>query len=75
MTLDEFGIPHGIYKMRARFAWYLKGLPGVSIIRARINRFRSVEEIKEIISNYADELRDKMEINKTSDEIICTQSD
>ena len=74
MTLNEFGTLHGIYKMRSRFAWYLKGMPGASVIRARINRSRSVEEIKEIITSYADELRDETASQKTADGIICTQS-
>ncbi|UCE65163.1 MAG: tRNA dihydrouridine synthase DusB [Candidatus Zixiibacteriota bacterium] len=74
MTLEEFGIPHGVYKMRSRFAWYLKGMPGASIIRARINRSRSAEEIKETITSYAGELRDKTASKKTADGIICTQS-
>ena len=74
MTLNEFGIPHGIYKMRSRFAWYLKGLPGASNIRARINRSQSIEDIKKVILDYADELRDKTLNQKTADGIVCTQN-
>jgi nifR3 family TIM-barrel protein len=74
MTLDEFGIPRGIYKMRSRFAWYLKGLPGASNIRARINRSRSVEETKKVILDYADELRDKTLNQKPVDGFVCTQN-
>jgi nifR3 family TIM-barrel protein len=54
MTLAEFGTPRGIYKMRSRFAWYLKGFPGASTVRAKINRTKEVGEIKELLLNYVE---------------------
>ena len=54
MTLADYGTPHGIYKMRSRFAWYLKGFPGASSVRARINRLENVDEIKELLLNYVE---------------------
>lgn len=73
MTLDEFGMPHAIYKMRSRFAWYLKGMPGASVIRARINRSRSVEEIKEIVLNFSHDLRDNTAYQLATDGTTCIQ--
>lgn len=54
MTLADYGTPHGIYKMRSRFAWYLKGFPGASSVRANINRLEDVDEIKELLLNYVE---------------------
>ncbi|UCC79668.1 MAG: tRNA dihydrouridine synthase DusB [Candidatus Zixiibacteriota bacterium] len=73
MTLDEFGIPRAIYKMRSRFAWYLKGMPEASIIRARINRSRSVEEIKEIILGYSLDLRNNTAYQEAPGGTTCIQ--
>jgi nifR3 family TIM-barrel protein len=54
MTLAEFGTSRGIYKMRSRFAWYLKGFPGASAVRAKINRTKEVNEIKDLLLNYVE---------------------
>jgi len=64
MTLDEFGIPHGIFKMRSRFSWYLKGMPGASTIKGRINRSQSAEEIRCLINSYVEELSAGIPYNK-----------
>jgi tRNA-dihydrouridine synthase B len=56
MTLAEIGIPHGIYKMRGRFAWYLKGMPGASALRAKLNRVISPAEIRNLLISYLEGL-------------------
>lgn len=56
MALEEFGMTHGIYKMRSRFGWYIKGMPGASEIRLRINHSLSVDEIKDIVNSYKESL-------------------
>lgn len=39
-------------EMRTHGAWYLKGLPGASKIKAKIVNFESIEEIRNIINEY-----------------------
>ena len=56
MTLNEFGTPRGIYKMRSRFAWYLKGLPGASFIKTKINKSLSKDEIRDTLEFFIEEL-------------------
>jgi nifR3 family TIM-barrel protein len=72
MTLEEYGMPRAMYKMRSRFAWYLKGMPGASTLRAKINRSRSVEEIKDLVFTFADKFRDEVSAQKINAGIICT---
>lgn len=57
MSVEEFGAPHGVYKMRSRFIWYLKGLPGASNIRSKINQSLSIEEIKDLLFAYKENLK------------------
>jgi len=55
-TLDYYGYPHGMYKMRTRIAWYVKGLPDASRFREMINKEESSEKVKELIREYRDKL-------------------
>ncbi len=61
--IDKFGVPRGVFKMRAVFCWYFRGLPGISEIRFRINRMISPEEIKVTISSYLETLELNSEIS------------
>jgi tRNA-dihydrouridine synthase B len=65
MTLAHYGTPRGIYKMRSRFIWYLKGFPGASAVRANINRLEDVNEIKELLLNYVEGISKNMSPSDT----------
>jgi len=54
-TLEYYGLPRGIYIMRSRFAWYIRGLPEASKMRARINMLESPGEIRTLLLQYASE--------------------
>ncbi len=45
-------------EMRTHAAWYIKGLPGSSRIRAQIVSVNSTEEVKQIIHSYFDNIED-----------------
>ncbi|MEE9553177.1 MAG: tRNA dihydrouridine synthase DusB [candidate division Zixibacteria bacterium] len=52
LTLAHFGLPHGVYRMRSRFGWYIKGLPNASTIRSRLVRLNSPDDIIRLLSEY-----------------------
>jgi tRNA-dihydrouridine synthase len=59
MNIDYYGLPAGIYKMRSRFCWYIKGLPGASRIRGRLVRMESQSEIRDLLYKYLEEMEDQ----------------
>lgn len=52
LSLKHFGFPNGLYKMRSRFGWYIKGLPNASRIRARLVRLDSSDDVISLIREY-----------------------
>jgi tRNA-dihydrouridine synthase B len=46
----------GIKEMRKHIAWYLKGLPGSSVIKAEVFKLDQVEDVKKMLHNYLLEL-------------------
>ena len=52
LSLNHFGLPLGIYKMRSRFGWYIKGLPESSRMRAKLVRLLSPEDITRSMGEY-----------------------
>jgi nifR3 family TIM-barrel protein len=59
MNIDYYGLPAGIYKMRSRFCWYIKGLPEASRIRGRLVRMESQSEIRDLLYKYLEEMEDQ----------------
>lgn len=49
MTIEEYGLPRGIFIMRSRLGWYIKGIPGASEVRGILNRLESPREIKDTL--------------------------
>jgi len=54
LSIRHFGLPLGVYKMRSRFGWYIKGLPQASRMRAGLVRMLSPEEIIRSLREYLD---------------------
>jgi nifR3 family TIM-barrel protein len=52
MAVERYGHPRGVYLMRSKLGWYLKGLPGASAARARLNRLISPALIKELLFEF-----------------------
>jgi tRNA-dihydrouridine synthase B len=46
----------GIKEMRKHIAWYLKGLPGSSVIKAEVFKLDQVEDVKKMLHTYLLEL-------------------
>ena len=61
MMIAHYGMPRGVFKMRAHFCHYLKGHPGSATIRAAINRLLSVDEIRALLWDYASGLEDQLQ--------------
>lgn len=57
-NINYYGLPSGIHKMRSRFCRYIKGLPAASRIRGRLVRMESPSEIKNLLSDYVEEIED-----------------
>ena len=53
------GMRHAMLKMRKHVAWYLKGLEGSSRVKDAINKEDDLEEIKKILIDYFDEIKNK----------------
>ncbi len=56
MLIDEIGIMPAIYKMRTHFCWYMKGLPQISSVRAKLVRLNEANEIRSLLLEYLDKL-------------------
>jgi tRNA-dihydrouridine synthase len=46
----------GLKEMRKHIAWYLKGLPGSSTIKAEVFKLENAEAVKEMLHSYLLEL-------------------
>lgn len=65
--IDFYGLPHAVYRMRAHFCYYLKGIPGAAPVKAEINRQLLPSRITELLQEFRDSLagnpsRDSMDL-------------
>lgn len=56
LLIDEIGLMPAIYKMRTHFCWYMKGLPQVSAVRAKLVRLNEASDIRKLLFEYLDSL-------------------
>jgi len=57
MAVAEYGESIGVREMRKHIAWYLKGLPFCSGMRAKVVRISEFETMKQILLEYFEELK------------------
>ena len=50
LLLEDKPAKVALLEMRSHAAWYLKGIPGGAIYRDKINKGKSIEELKEVIN-------------------------
>jgi tRNA-dihydrouridine synthase B len=55
-SIEKHGDYSGLVRMRGQLAWYIKGLPGASKIRAQLVRLPTEAEVIELLNNYAEKL-------------------
>jgi tRNA-dihydrouridine synthase B len=51
LMVETKGPKHGVIEMRKHLAWYFKGYPNVSELRAKLVRIDSLEELRETLMN------------------------
>ncbi len=61
---EEAKGPHGLIEMRKHLAWYVKGLPGASVLRSKLVRTSTIQEIKDILTQYTFERQNLPDINE-----------
>jgi tRNA-dihydrouridine synthase B len=61
MNIDYYGLPSGVYRMRSRFCWYVKGLPEASRIRGKLVSLESPAEIEDLLYKYLDEIEEQFD--------------
>lgn len=49
----------GVIEMRKHIAWYLKGIRGATLIRDKVNRLNNIDEIKSLLMECKNDLRNK----------------
>lgn len=52
MLIEYKGDYIGVREMRKHMAWYMKGLPGASLLRGSMNRMESYEEMEQLLEDY-----------------------
>ena len=52
MLIDYKGEYIGVREMRKHMAWYMKGLPGASELRGKMNFMESYEAMEELLRAY-----------------------
>ncbi|MEW6032450.1 MAG: tRNA dihydrouridine synthase DusB [Bacillota bacterium] len=52
LTAADKGEPRAVLEMRKHGAWYLRGLPGASAVRASLMRARTVAEVTALLRGY-----------------------
>ncbi len=57
--IAHYGFPRGVFRMRAQFCHYLKGIPGSAPIKSAVNRLLAVEEIRALLRDYVLRLEDE----------------
>ncbi|NLI15756.1 MAG: tRNA dihydrouridine synthase DusB [candidate division Zixibacteria bacterium] len=53
MSIASYGSPRGIFSMRAKLAWYLRGLPKASKIRTDLMKLTDEYAIVKLLSDFA----------------------
>ncbi|HOO55876.1 MAG TPA: tRNA dihydrouridine synthase DusB [bacterium] len=56
LNIEIEGPERGVRTIRGHIAWYLKGLPGASAVRAEINQTENPEDVALILKNYMSQL-------------------
>ncbi|MDD4504695.1 MAG: tRNA-dihydrouridine synthase, partial [Clostridiaceae bacterium] len=57
MVIELKGEGIGIKEMRKHAAWYLKGMPGSTKVKAEIFKLTTCNQVKEILSEYLDYIK------------------
>ena len=60
MLVDQKGEKIGVCEMRKHIAWYLKGLKDSGRIRRQVNCLATAAEIRDLLSSYRDEQKDRV---------------
>ncbi|MBM6829556.1 tRNA dihydrouridine synthase DusB [Anaerotignum lactatifermentans] len=55
MLIDYKGDYIGVREMRKHMAWYMKGLPGASVLRGSMNQMESYEEMERLLRAYLEQ--------------------
>jgi nifR3 family TIM-barrel protein len=55
-TIEQKGEAIGVKEMRKHLAWYLKGMPGSSIIKTEVFKLDKVEDVKKLLQVYLNKL-------------------
>ena len=55
-TIEQKGEDIGIKEMRKHIAWYLKGLPGSSVIKSEVFKLDKEEDVEKMLHSYLKEL-------------------
>ena len=70
LSVKKFGPYSGLVRMRNQLCWYLKGLPGVAAVRAKLVRLPSEAEVIELLNSFKDKLMEAgYESEETSETI------
>ncbi len=64
LSIEHYGLPRAVYRMRSVFCRYIKGLPGASEIRSKIIRLESPSEIRDLLYSYRDDLERQPEASE-----------
>ncbi|MDF2532038.1 MAG: tRNA-dihydrouridine synthase, partial [Clostridia bacterium] len=55
-TIEQKGEAIGVKEMRKHLAWYLKGMPGSSVIKTEVFKLDKVEDVKKLLQVYLNKL-------------------
>lgn len=56
LSVEKFGPYNGLVRMRNQLCWYLKGLPGVGRVRAKLVLLPTEAEVIELLNSYKQEM-------------------
>lgn len=59
MQVEAYGERSGVIEMRKFIAWYLQGLPGSGLLRARVNTLTGTEEVRSALEQYLIQTEDQ----------------
>ena len=57
MVAEHKGEETGVKEMRKHAAWYLKGMPGSTKVKAEIFKLTTCNQVKDVLSQYLDYLQ------------------
>ena len=56
MTVEAYGVPWGVRRMRTPITWYVKGMPGAAAIRRDIVRIDDPETVRNTVLEYKERI-------------------